>query len=85
MARPAKPMTPVPPAARVCARGALTIKRAARFSGFGRTELFAAIARGELEVIRRGKKVLIPRTVLSEWLGAMLEETRAARGTGART
>jgi excisionase family DNA binding protein len=82
MGRPAKPMTP---AVETCADGALSIDGAAAFANVGRTEIYEAVKRGELELFHHGRRALVPKRQVVEWLAAKLEAARAERGAGART
>lgn len=77
MARPAKPMTPEPTAADLCADGALSCNAAAEFCGICRREIEMAIERGELETMYHGRKPLVPRRMVVAWLAAKLEAARA--------
>lgn len=78
MARPATPMTPAP-AAEVCADGALSVKDACAFAGIGKSELYAAVGRGELEFLYHGRKPLVPKRLLVAWLAVKLERARLER------
>lgn len=87
MARPARPMFPALDAALLdCAEGAMSVKDACKFTGVGRSEMYEAVARGELEALYHGRKPLIPKRVLVAWLARKLEAARAERaGAGVCT
>lgn len=51
--------------------GALTVRQAAEFSGFSRTELFDLMRTGHLEWFVHGKHRMIPRRAIVELLAAM--------------
>lgn len=59
--------------------GAVTIPEAMRITGFGRTFLYEAMAKGELPYIKIGASRRIPRRALSLWLarGLMIGDERA--------
>ncbi len=46
----------------------LTVDEAARCLGVGRNSLYEAIARGEIPVIRVGKRLLVPKVALDRLL-----------------
>ena len=46
----------------------LTVDEAARILGVGRNSAYQAIARGELPVIRVGKRLLVPKAALEKLL-----------------
>lgn len=79
MARPATPMTSAPTALEVCADGALSPEGAAEFTSLCRAEIDRAVERGELETFHHGRRVLIPKRVVVEWLARKLEEERSKR------
>jgi excisionase family DNA binding protein len=72
-------MTPTPTAAETCADGAFSPDTAAVFTSLSRDEIDRAISRGELETFRHLRRVLIPKTVVVEWLAKKLEAARAER------
>jgi excisionase family DNA binding protein len=45
-------------------RATMTVEAAAKILGIGRNQAYAAAARGELPVIRIGKRLLVPITAL---------------------
>ncbi len=47
---------------------ALSIKSAVAYSGIGRSTLYEAIRRGEIETLKIGARRLIPREALRSWL-----------------
>lgn len=49
-------------------RQTLTVEEAAGVLGIGRNSAYQAVRQGKLPVIRLGKRYLIPRTALDEWL-----------------
>ncbi len=48
----------------ILAEGAMYVNDAVKFASIGRTELYEAMARGELPYVQRGKRRLIPRRAL---------------------
>lgn len=50
---------------------AVSVEEAARLAGIGRTSLYAAISSGELPSIRHGRRRLILRTAIEEWLSSL--------------
>lgn len=81
MARPAKPMfpptvSPVPTVEEICADGALSPDGAAEFTSLSRDEIDRAISRGEIEIFRYGRRVLIARREAVRWLATYLEASR---------
>lgn len=65
-------------AAELTADGALVIEDAVRFSGIGRTTLYAMIAAGEIASVKIGKRRLIPRRELKRVLEENLTAAEAA-------
>ncbi len=49
---------------------ALSIQEACRFSGLGRTRLYAAISSGELKTLKVGTRRLVPVAALEAWLAS---------------
>ena len=49
-------------------RQTLTIPEAAKVLGIGRASAYSAVRRGELPVIRIGKRVVVPRAALERML-----------------
>jgi excisionase family DNA binding protein len=49
-------------------RGTMTVEAAAKRLGIGRNQAYAAAARGELPVIRMGKRILIVTAALERML-----------------
>ena len=50
---------------------ALTIAEVSEVVGISRTSLYAAIARGELSVRKRGRRTLVLADDLKRWLGSL--------------
>jgi len=46
----------------------LTVTEVARCLGIGRNSAYEAIARGEIPVIRVGKRLLVPKVAFEKWL-----------------
>lgn len=67
------PVVSVIAAADVVAEGALRIKDAVEWSGVGRSQLYAAMARGELPFVKVGKRRLIPKSALRNFLAVRVE------------
>jgi excisionase family DNA binding protein len=59
-------------------RQTLTVEEAARILGVGRSAAYQAVARGELPVIRLGRRYVVPRAALERLLGTVRPETPAA-------
>lgn len=76
MARPATPMAPRLTAFEDCERGTLSVKRAARFTSLSHDEIQRAIAAGEIETFRRGRRVLMTKRAVIAWLARMLDAAR---------
>ena len=51
----------------------LTVNEAARCLGIGRNSAYEAIARGEIPVVKVGKRLLVPKAALEK----MLQEPKA--------
>jgi excisionase family DNA binding protein len=56
----------------------LTVPEAGRLLGVSRNTAYAAAARGDLPVVRVGRRVLIPRQRLLDMLGAASEVPAAS-------
>lgn len=54
------------------AEGTLSVIEAARWSGISRTEIYAAIGRGELKTLKIGRRRLVPRKSIHEMLAARM-------------
>ncbi|AMV23794.1 hypothetical protein VT84_05235 [Gemmata sp. SH-PL17] len=80
MARPATPMFPEPTAEEICSEGALSPDGAAEFTSLSRPEIDRAIARGEIEIFRYGRRVLIAKREAVRWLATYLEASRQNAG-----
>lgn len=76
--RPRSPL-PLPDAAELLADGSLGVRAAAAFAGVSRTEIYDAMARGELEWFRHGRHRLIPKKLVVAWQAARLEKARRER------
>ncbi len=48
--------------------GALSVAEAETFTGLGKSELYQAMGAGELPYVQRGRRRLIPRRALAQWL-----------------
>ncbi len=68
-------------AAELLADGCLGIREAAAFSGLSRSTLYAAMDRGHLRFVTRGRRRLIPKRELIRYLSEGLRG-RAAVGNG---
>jgi excisionase family DNA binding protein len=49
-------------------RATLTVEEAAKLLGIGRSQGYEAAARGELPIIRIGKRMLVPKAALERML-----------------
>jgi excisionase family DNA binding protein len=61
--------------------GAFDVKAAADFCSLSLRTIRYALANGELESFRFGKKVLIAKSHLVAWLAAMLAKSREAKNS----
>ncbi|MFO0848374.1 MAG: hypothetical protein U0871_07445 [Gemmataceae bacterium] len=59
--------------------GAVDVRAASEFTGWGRTSLYAAMADGRLPFVRLGKRRLVPRRALVELLRANVVQSPPAR------
>lgn len=59
-------------------RETLTVPEAARILGIGRNGAYEAIHRGEIPVLRIGRRFLVPRAALEQLLESTGEGGRAA-------
>jgi len=57
---------------------ALSVVDAARMLGISRTLAYEAVARGELPSVRVGRRIVVPRRALHEFLETSEEGTAAA-------
>ena len=57
-----------PPGAAACADGVLSVRDAAAFAGLSVRTARAMVASGRWVVVRVGRRVLVPRRALVEWL-----------------
>jgi excisionase family DNA binding protein len=48
--------------------GFLSVAKATRYLGIGKTKLYAEMNSGRLEAMRRGSRTLIRRQALDEWI-----------------
>jgi excisionase family DNA binding protein len=55
-------------------RQTLTVEEAAALLGIGRNTAYQAIARGELPVLRLGRRLLVPRAALDQLLSTQHDE-----------
>lgn len=62
-------------------RQTLTVEEAAAVLGIGRNSAYQAIERGELPVIRIGRRLLVPKNVLERLLATGQLTLDAERGT----
>jgi excisionase family DNA binding protein len=60
-------------------RATITISEAAQVLGIGRTAAYEAARRGELPVLRLGRRLLVPRARLEDLLGGNAERTDGDR------
>lgn len=49
-------------------RAVVTVEEAGRILGIGRSSAFAAVHRGEIPVLRIGRRILVPRAALERML-----------------
>ena len=68
MPRRSPSYAPVVPAGGVCADGVLTGPEAAAFAGLSVRTARGLVASGRWVVVRVGRRVLVPRRALAEWL-----------------
>jgi excisionase family DNA binding protein len=52
-----------------------TIPEAAGLLGIGRSKMYVLAQRGELPVIRIGRRVLVPRAAFEEWVAEHTERS----------
>jgi excisionase family DNA binding protein len=50
-------------------RQTITVEEAARLLGIGRTSAYLAVRRGDLPVVRIGRRYVVPRVALERMLG----------------
>lgn len=74
--RPAKPMFPAPG---LSDEGSMSLKAAAAFLCLSVSMVRVLVARGEFEVIHVGRKPLLLKRQLVEWLERKREEARQRR------
>jgi excisionase family DNA binding protein len=79
MSRPLPPIPyehvdTAPSPVELCRDGCLSLTRALRFSGLTETYLKDLLRSGELPSFKAGKRRLIPRQALVNWLASRLEE-----------
>ena len=46
----------------------LTVKDVMETTGFGRTSVYELLRTGELQIVRKGRSVRVPRASLDEWI-----------------
>ncbi len=46
----------------------LTVPEVAKVLRIGRTEAYAMVGRGDIPVLRIGRRVIVPRKALEEWV-----------------
>ncbi len=61
-------------------RQTFTVEEAARILGLGRNTAYVAARRGELPVIRIGKRFVVPKAALEKLLGAPIDAERQGEG-----
>ena len=50
----------------------LTCKDVMELTGYGRTSIYELLRTGELQVVRKGRSVRVPRASLDEWIEKQL-------------
>lgn len=58
-----------------CERETYTILEAARILGIGRTAAYSAAARGDIPILRIGRKRVVPRVALHHLLAGKIPDT----------
>jgi len=53
-----------------------TVEETAKILGIGRNSAYEAVARGEIPVIRVGKRLLVPKAALEKLLSGRLLESK---------
>lgn len=54
----------------------LTVEEAAKLLGIGRRQAYEAVHRGEIPVVRIGRRLIVPTKSLLELIGLTTEEVR---------
>ncbi len=62
-------------------RQTVTVEEAARLLGIGRTSAYLAVRRGDLPVLRIGRRYVVPRVALERMLGQAAADALACRPT----
>ena len=57
----------------------LTVPEVAQYLRIGKSEAYALAARGELPVLRIGRRVIVPRDELTAWIQERLQPAQAPR------
>lgn len=68
------------PALALCSEGALSVAAAAAEAGVSRSTLYSEMQAGRLRYVQRGRRRLVPRRALAEWLAAGLVAPEADGG-----
>ena len=63
----------------------LTVTECAKRLGIGRNSAYEAISRGEIPVIRVGKRLLVPKAALEKMLAGDLAESADTDSEGKKT
>jgi excisionase family DNA binding protein len=63
------------PASELEERATLTVEEAGRLLGLGRNSAYAAVQRGEIPVLRFGRRLLVPRAALQRLLATASVES----------
>ena len=58
----------------------LNVEEASRLVGLGRSKFYTEVLSGRCESVKVGRRRLIPRTALDEFIELLREEARAERG-----
>jgi excisionase family DNA binding protein len=59
-------------------RWTVTVEEAAQMLGISRSSAYACVKRGELRALRLGRRLVVPRAVLEDLLGASSADLRPA-------
>jgi excisionase family DNA binding protein len=65
-------------------RWTVTVEEAAQMLGISRSSAYECVRRGELRALRLGRRLVVPRVVLEELLGAAPAAPSAPTGTEPR-
>lgn len=69
------PQSPEDYRAELLADGTMTVRQACEFTGLGKTELFRLTSTGDLPSLRHGKRRLIPKRAIVQFLASLLAES----------